>query len=73
MVSSKKKMITFLYKIINFLKNFKDIAIKLNEAKVLNGNILSEIKKKKIITQISPIMNSKSFPNSVKTESFSTW
>ena len=38
---------------INFFKNFKDIAIKLNEAKVLNGNILSEIKKKNNYLNIS--------------------
>lgn len=38
---------------INFFKNFKDIAIKLNELKVLNGNILSEIKKNNNNSNIS--------------------
>ena len=47
MVGGKKKMITFLNKIVDFIKNFKGISTKLNEIKVLNGNILSEIQKKK--------------------------
>ena len=72
MVGGKKKMITFLNKIVDFIKNFKGISTKLNEIKVLNGNILSEIQKK-ITTQIFLIMSSRFFPNLVKTELSNTW
>lgn len=53
MVGGKKKMIIFFNKIVNFIKNFKGISTKLNEIKVLNGNILSEIKKKNNYSNIS--------------------
>lgn len=46
-------MITFLNKIVDFIKNFKGISTKLNEIKVLNGNILSEIQKKNNYSNIS--------------------
>ena len=41
-------MIKFFCKILNFLNNLKFIIVKLNEVKILNGKILSEIKKNKI-------------------------